>query len=181
MYRDSSNMGLLLGFRCLCPECNAMAVEPVTCSQCGRYGHAGCLRLEYFQSFPFCGACMCNIIIEYGQRENQKKREEWKTYYRQQLMTWKERVTTALGLSSAVGAMIGGATAVLAGSAVGLARGAVTAAAAATTHERGRSRDPARLALPSSAASDSQMKEHSKTTMRSLSEGGTLELSLIHI
>ena len=102
--------------------------------------------MEYFQNLPFCGACMVQIITEYGKRADQHKREEWKLYYAQQLLTWKERATTALGVSSAVGAMIGGATAVVAGSAVGLARGAV-AAAAATANVRGRSRDPSPKAI----------------------------------
>eukprot|EP00959_Pyramimonas_sp_CCMP1952_P313666 6565637-Pyramimonas_sp.AAC.1 len=110
-----------------------MVIDPPTCSQCGRYGHPGCLGVECFQSLPFCSTCMIGVITEYAHREDMRKREEWKRTYEEQLMVWKSRVTTALGVSATVGATLGGATATVLTSAVGLARGAVAAAHAAAS------------------------------------------------
>ena len=132
---QQANMGLLLGYTCECPICTAPVTEPAVCCQCGNYGHPHCLGLEYFQGFPVCGTCMCSIVTEYAKQEDYRKREEWKLYYTQQLAKWRQRATSAIGVSSAVGTMIGGATALVAGSAVGLAKGIGDAVATAT---RGR-------------------------------------------
>ena len=71
---------------------------------------------------------MQQIILEYRAREDQRKREEWKVFYMQQLATWKHRALTAVGVSTVVGMAVGGATAVMAGSAFGFAKGALAAA-----------------------------------------------------
>ena len=90
--------------------------------------HPDCLQAQNFQGLPFCTHCLRQIILDYGAREDQRRREEWKAYHIQLLHTWKERAMNAVGLTSAVGVVIGGTMAVVAGAAAVFARGAVVAA-----------------------------------------------------
>ena len=124
----SPNMGLLLGISVPCPQCGTNAAEPLTCSSCGRYGHAHCLQAEWFMSLPFCGSCLRRVIADYGVQHDRAMREQWRDYHVQQLTRWKSLAMDAVGISSAIGAAIAGTTSVIVGAAAGLARGAVTAA-----------------------------------------------------
>ena len=124
------------GFQCQCRKCGALATDPVTCSQCGSYGHSECLGLELFQGFPFCAECLCGVIAGYAEHRNRQMRAQWRLSYVEQLATWKTRATNALGLSTAMGTAVGGAAVTVAEAAVGFASGAVAAVAAATTRGR---------------------------------------------
>eukprot|EP00959_Pyramimonas_sp_CCMP1952_P355344 7442979-Pyramimonas_sp.AAC.1 len=122
------NRAVLHGFPMTCQVCRTMAAEPVTCSKCGKFGHAQCLGLEFFQDFPFCCDCIFDIIKEYSDYSTQVRRQEWQKNYLHQLALWKDRATAAMGASAAVGTAIGGAAALVVGSTVTLAKGVVTGA-----------------------------------------------------
>ena len=126
-----------------CQVCQMVVATPVTCSHCGTYGHGTCLRLEQFQGLQFCGNCMTTVIVHYSNQCDQQLREEWKRTYIDQLATWKARAVNALGVSSVMGAAVGGVAVTVAEAAVGFASGAVAAVAASTT----RGRDTTQRAL----------------------------------
>ena len=134
-----TSLGFLLGYHGDCPVCRGSVTEPVVCSGCGSHGHPACIQAEMFQSLPFCGTCMRRIMQEYCAFEDRRRREEWKKHYETQLSSWKNRVLTAVGVSSVIGAAVGGATTMVAASAVGFARGAVQAVT--------RGRDTAQVTL----------------------------------
>ena len=69
------------GFQCQCRKCGALATDPVTCSQCGSYGHTECLGLELFQGFPFCAECLCGVIAGYAEHRNRQMRAQWRLSY----------------------------------------------------------------------------------------------------
>ena len=129
LHANSEDIGALM-IQCECPLCHTGVVNPTTCSGCGKYGHEDCLGLEYFQMLPFCGECMCVIITDYAQRQDQAKREEWRKHYAGQLAYWKQSATQVLGATTAIGQSLGGVTAVMVGSALQLAKGAVAGASA---------------------------------------------------
>ena len=129
--RPSTNLGLILGFHGECPQCRLPGTEPVTCSACGAYGHATCIRAEICEGLPFCSQCLRDTILDFSVREDRRRREAWREYYFQQLHAWKQRALEAVGISSTVGLALGGTAAVAAGAAMGLAKGAVAAATGA--------------------------------------------------
>ena len=57
------NDGVLMGVITPCLKCGADSYEPSLCTNCGEYGHATCLNLEYFQGYPFCGGCLRLSLI----------------------------------------------------------------------------------------------------------------------
>ena len=81
------------------------------CTQCDVYGHAVCLGVERFQGYPFCGNCMIQVIQQYAAFQDGVKREQWTRSLSDQIVTWRQRATEALGLSATVGVALGGAAA----------------------------------------------------------------------
>ena len=111
----TANEGLLLEVTAVCGRCNTGATELVICAQCGMYGHAQCLGMEYFQNYPFCGGCLPNVMLQYANYQTAVRREQWTRTVAARIGNWKQRAVEAIGMSTTVGVAVGGAAAAVTG------------------------------------------------------------------
>ena len=132
MSPTEANSGVLQGLQCLCPICHEMASEPAMCVNCGDYGHAVCLGLQYLENYAFCGPCMRIVTPQYAIAiEDAHRRQEWHSRVSTQLVTWKSRALEAIGMSASIGVAVGGAAATAVGAAAAAAQGFVQGAQSA--------------------------------------------------
>ena len=136
--------GILRGVRATCVICHQMTHEPTICAGCGQYGHPECLSIEQFFDFWFCSRCIIQATAEYAAFRDAQRRESWRQSLLTQLTTWRSRAVEAIGMSSSLGVVMGGAVATAAGAAAGLAQGAVRGAVQVAS----ASRSPVPEALP---------------------------------
>ena len=96
------NEGLLVGLAGTCQRCEDPVHEPIMCTQCGIFGHAVCLGIERFQGYPFCAGCLSGVIVQFAEFQDAVKREQWTRSLQQQIVSWRQRAITAMGVSTAV-------------------------------------------------------------------------------
>ena len=104
------------------------------CTACGGFGHLTCLRIEYFQGYPFCGDCFPAVILEYTHQADAQRREQWTRALAEQVAGWRRKATEMLGVSASIGVTIGGAAASASAAAAALMQGGVEGARSATSN-----------------------------------------------
>ena len=112
-----------------CQDCDTLVSCLYVCIGCGAYGHSQCLRLEKFFDYGFCLPCFLKAVAEYASFQDAQRRDAWRNSLAQQIIGWRSRVTEAVGMSSTIGVVMGGAMVAVAGVAAGLAHGVVRGAA----------------------------------------------------
>ena len=111
-----------------CQDCTTLVSCLYVCTGCGIYGHTQCLRLEQLFDYLFCPPCLLKAAAEFASFQDAQRRDAWRNSLAQQIIGWRSRVTEAVGMSSSIGVIIGGAMVAVAGVAAGLAHGVVRGA-----------------------------------------------------
>ena len=119
---------ILVSLTAPCGVCGTATEDPTLCTGCGKYGHATCLRLEFFQGYPFCSQCIPQAIHAYSQQADTLRREDWSKSLASQLSSWKALATNVLGASASVGVTVGAAAATSTAAAIALVQGVVQGA-----------------------------------------------------
>ena len=73
--------------------------------------------------------CFLKAAAKYASFQDAQRREAWRNSLALQIVRWRSRVTEAVGMSSTIGVIMGGAVVAVVGVAVGLAHGVVQGAA----------------------------------------------------
>ena len=126
----TQNEGLLVGLAGQCNRCAQAVEEPMMCTQCGIFGHTVCLGIERFQGYPFCDRCLNGVTQQFAEFQDAVKREQWTRSLQQQIVSWRQRAISAMGVSTAVGIALGGVAATATGAALAMVKGAVHGATA---------------------------------------------------